>query len=278
MPELPEIECLTRDLKEKLENCVFGSITFNRLDLRWTIPDDKIIQYVSYQKILKVFRRSKYIVVAVPRGYLIVHLGMSGNILLSKTQTPIKPHTHVIFEILNGMRLTGYLHFIDPRRFGSISFCDVPNLGEFPLFKWLGPDPLHSQDITRILIEKSRRTKISIKTFIMNAKNIVGVGNIYANEALFMANIHPFQLASQLSESEWQKLSEAIKKVLLEAIAAGGTSFKDYRTLQGVAGNYKEKLLVYDREGLACIYCETKIVATRHQSRSTYFCPQCQQN
>lgn len=278
MPELPEIECLTRDLKTLLENCSIGRISCYRSDLRWPIPISEMTEKVSHNEIVTIFRRSKYIVIGVPKGFLIFHLGMSGNIYFSILEDFSIPHTHVTIEILNHRDTVGYLHFIDPRRFGSISFCSNQCISDFRLFKFLGPDPLTHPDLADVLAQKSRKKKSTIKSFIMDSKNIVGVGNIYASEVLFRAKIHPFRPASELSKKNWDDLSKTIREVLLEAIAAGGTSFKDYRALGGGLGNFREKLLVYGREKKPCQVCGSEIVATRHQSRSTYFCPLCQRD
>jgi len=276
MPELPEIECVVRSLREVLNEASIGGIRFFRSDLRWPVPISEISSYCTNSPVHSITRVAKYILINLGQGSLILHLGMSGNVFSKTSSTPCVPHTHAIFEVKKMDGNNVFLHFVDPRRFGAILFCTKRQLTLFPLFKHLGPDPLTAANLSSMLFEKSRGKKIAIKAFIMNSKNLVGVGNIYANESLFLARINPKRFASNLDFVEWEELTSCIKKTLTEAILAGGTTLKDYRTISGENGLFKNRLLVYGRKNMACKVCASTLTDTHLGGRATYFCPQCQ--
>ncbi len=276
MPELPEVECLVASLNKVLPGRKLSDFWFGRSDLRWPIPIVELQQKFANQTILSVERRSKYMIILTDAHALIMHLGMSGNLVFLPSKQITKPHTHGIFTIVENSRVFGYLHYIDPRRFGSIHFIKNTQLKEHPLLKNLGPEPLATPRLAENLYERSRGKIVAIKTFIMNAKHLVGVGNIYANESLFLSGIHPCRRAKDISMPEWKTLVTKIKLVLNKAILAGGTSIKDYVHLNGETGYFKTELCIYGKDSEPCPRCQTPISLLRIGGRATYFCPKCQ--
>lgn len=276
VPELPEVECLKNELESLIVGKTFSNFVFNRKNLRWPIPQKVITETFLNTEISSITRISKYLLIGNEVGFIVMHLGMSGNLIFSQDLIIEIPHIHAVFQLKENNHIFGYLHFIDPRRFGSILFCKKNERDRFKLFKNLGPDPIGSIDYFHLLFAKSRQKKTPIKSFLMNAHNLVGVGNIYACESLFVAKIHPLSHAGQLPLQSWKSLEASIRLILTQAIEAGGTSFKDYKSLAGNKGNYKNHLMVYGRKDLPCRICETPIIAMRQTGRSTFFCPKCQ--
>lgn len=276
MPELPEVECLTNSLSEILAGKKIVGFWFGRKDLRWPIPIRDLKLKFANQEIISVTRRSKYILISTEPGIMAIHLGMSGNILFLPKNLSTRPHTHGIFTVSNGNNPLGYLHFVDPRRFGSIHFVPKNQLEQHFLFKNLGPEPLSTPYLAEHLFEQSRGKAVAVKTFIMNAHYLVGVGNIYANESLFLSGIHPLRQTKSVSLIEWERLVNDIKNVLKKAIAAGGTSFKDYKNIDGESGYFKVALNIYGKEAAPCVQCGSLIAMIRLSGRATYFCPRCQ--
>ena len=275
MPELPEVECLTRAVRSVILGKRLQWARFYRADLRWPIPVEEFQERIVGHTVVNVDRRSKYMVITTDSGHAIIHLGMSGNILLSDKGEPEWKHTHATWavETSEGMR---YLHFVDPRRFGSVLCCAVDQLSEHKLMRDLGPEPLLSNDLAEHLWAKSRNRTAPIKTFLMDAHNVVGVGNIYANEALFRARIKPTRKAGSVKRGEWDLLASAVCEVLSAAIQAGGTSFRDYRHVDGGSGYFEVALQVYGREGEPCSLCGGAIALKKIAGRATYFCKTCQ--
>lgn len=272
MPELPEVESLVRAVRTMVIPEPLRSVKFFRSDLRYPIPVKKIQNILTKEPIQSVERRSKYMQWATAGGVVVFHLGMSGRMLDFSTNKPQEKHTHAIFEMSPGR----FLHFIDPRRFGIIDYCSHKDLPAYKFFKDLGPEPLTSPDLGQHLFQKSRNKKISIKTFIMDAHQIVGVGNIYASEALFRAGIHPETPAMSLPLKHYERLSKEICQTLKEAIAAGGTTFRDYQQADGNPGYFKVALNVYERADQPCNRCQQPIRTMRQSGRATYFCAHCQ--
>lgn len=275
MPELPEVECLTRAVQGVLEGRAIQEAVFHRGDLRWPIPIEHFQRLLVKTPILSVRRRSKYMLIETKRGYGIFHLGMSGNMLLSDSAESQWKHTHASFRIEDEGRVR-FLHFVDPRRFGCILCCSKDEFATHPLLVDLGPEPLDSDNLAEHLWQKSRGKTVAVKNFLMDAHVVVGVGNIYANESLFRAGIRPTRQAAKVKRDEWDHLAVAIREVLKEAIRAGGTSFRDYRHADGEPGYFELALRVYGREKEDCVTCEAAIKHKRISGRATYYCPQCQ--
>ncbi len=279
MPELPEVECLTRAVEELLVGRTISEAIFHRQDLRWPIPTKDFHRLLVGSPVLKVYRRSKYMLVETERGCGIFHLGMSGNMLLSETREPSWKHTHASFRVAAGQGSVSkdlFLHFVDPRRFGCILACSQRDLAGHPLLFKLGPEPLDKSDLAEHLWQRSRGKSVVVKSFLMDAQHVVGVGNIYANESLFRAGVRPTRQSTKVKRSEWEKIAEAIQSVLKAAIRAGGTSFRDYRHADGKAGSFELSLQVYGREGEFCVSCASPIKHKKISGRATYFCPECQ--
>ncbi|MBC7658692.1 MAG: bifunctional DNA-formamidopyrimidine glycosylase/DNA-(apurinic or apyrimidinic site) lyase [Chitinophagaceae bacterium] len=276
MPELPEVECLTRAVQEVLVGRTITHATFHRKDLRWPIPTQEFTKLLVGSPVLNVRRRSKYMLVETKHGCGIFHLGMTGNILLSPNEESAWKHTHASFRVLDQNQDPLFLHFVDPRRFGSILACTTNELVYHPLLVKLGPEPLEIEDLADHLWERSRGKSVAVKTFLMDAHNVVGVGNIYANESLFRAGVRPTRPASKVKRVEWAKIADQVQSVLKEAIIAGGTSFRDYRHADGGPGYFELSLQVYGRAGEECGQCGSFVKLKKLGGRATYYCPECQ--
>ncbi|SMF83903.1 bifunctional DNA-formamidopyrimidine glycosylase/DNA-(apurinic or apyrimidinic site) lyase [Pseudobacteriovorax antillogorgiicola] len=277
MPELPEVECLSRAIKSVLEGKRIQDVKFYRKDLRGEIPIQKFRSLLVGQAVTKVHRRSKYMLWDTAQGIGIIHLGMTGNVIYRQTPTPELAHTHAVFTV--GDKAgdpSGYLHYVDPRRFGWISCCTHDEFPDHDFFKKLGPEPLSQIDLVDYLWVKSRKKTVAIKNFLMNAHVVVGVGNIYANEALFRAGVRPSRPAGKVSRKEMDRIVPSIRETLREAIKAGGTSFRDFKNADGEPGYFAIKLQVYGRGGQECRSCGNLIKTSRLGNRATYFCTHCQ--
>ena len=238
--------------------------------LRWPI-DAKIESNVRGRLVRRVDRRAKYLLIRLDTGTLIVHLGMSGSLRIVSAETPPRPHDHWDLVTDNGK----VLRFHDPRRFGSLHWTAGDPL-EHPLLAKLGPEPLSPAFDAEYLYRATRKRTVAIKHLIMNAHVVVGVGNIYANEALFRARISPRRAAGRLTRAQAQALVRAIKSVLEEAIEIGGTTLRDYVNASGAPGYFKQKLFVYERAKQPCRVCKTPIKQVAQGQRSTYWCATCQ--
>lgn len=278
MPELPEVECLARAVREETRGCRFTGVNFLRPDLREPMPFDAIRSALVGATLRSVRRRSKYLLIETDRGTAILHLGMSGQLLSMDSPDPVKTHTHVIFELRGGGKPT-YLHFVDPRRFGRLTAVPAgTDLSAHPWLSELGPEPLEitADALAEHLWRKSRSRKAAVKPFIMDGAVVVGAGNIYASESLYLAGIRPGRAAGRVTHQEYRILAKAIQTVLGAAIEAGGTSFRDYLHSDGSEGSYALQLNVYGRSGEACRKCLSPVRETRHLNRATYFCSTCQ--
>jgi len=271
MPELPEVETTCRGISPHIIDKPISSIIVREKRLRWPISPQIKTKFIS-QKIIRVSRRAKYILLHTQNsGNIIMHLGMSGSLrVLTTSQNPQK-HDHFDMCFADG----SCLRFNDPRRFGAILWT-MDNPLDHPLLNTLGPEPLHKIFNTDYLYRCSRNRKVSIKQFIMNAKIVVGVGNIYASEALFAAGIHPNRPAYRISRDRYQALVKSIKKILIAAIRKGGTTLKDFKNSDGKPGYFQQSLKVYGRQNQPCDNCGHDIKAIVLGQRSTYYCPNCQ--
>lgn len=279
MPELPEVEKLVQGVRAASLGAQFSEVNFFRDNIREPIDKDAIRDVIVRQRIVAVTRRGKYMIIQTPKGGLGIHLGMSGRFILDDSCNVSRPHTHVVFsfEKLDGS--VSYFHFIDPRRFGRV-FATLPgeeNQKSHRFFKNLGREPLEDPGtLGKHLFEVSRKRRVPLKTFIMDNAFIVGVGNIYASEALWRAKLSPTRLALELSMPEAKRLAREIVSTLNEAIAAGGTTFKDYRNSDDKPGSYQVKLAVYEQNTKGCRRCRGLIAKITQAGRSTYFCSVCQ--
>lgn len=279
MPELPEIECLTRAVSANLAGDTFVCIEFFRDDLRGLIPKESLRRVLCGQVLLNVVRRSKYLIMETSNGCGLFHMGMTGNLLLRSSAKPELAHTHAIFTFSSGgkgKKNGKYLHFVDPRRFGRLDVSENARLEDHPLLKNLGPEPLILETLGAHLFEASRSSSRPIKNFIMDQAVVVGVGNIYASEALFRARLNPFKAAGRVPLNGYNRLALHIKQTLTEAIAAGGTTLRDFKDTAGEPGYFAISLSVYGKSGKSCLNCGQEILQKRQAGRSTFYCPNCQ--
>ncbi len=270
MPELPEVETTCKGILPHLVNKTIASVIIRQPKLRWPIPL-KIKKTLPNQKVLSVERRAKYILINFKKGTLILHLGMSGSLRIVKSKQAYDKHDHFDLLLKNGNCLR--LH--DPRRFGSVLWTQKPAL-EHKLLCQLGPEPLTDNFTTEYLYTLSRKRKVNIKQFIMNTHIVVGVGNIYASEALFLSGIHPRKTAGSISQARYETLVSSIKQVLSAAIKQGGTTLKDFTQSDGKPGYFKQQLNVYGRKGEPCLICNKPVSHCVLGQRATYYCTQCQ--
>jgi formamidopyrimidine-DNA glycosylase len=279
MPELPEVETTRLGIQTHLYQHIIKNIIIRDRRLRW--PVDMDITHLFQNKIItQIGRRGKYLIISSNDLNLMIHLGMSGSLRIVNKDNILssKPEKHDHFDIVltNGT----ILRYRDPRRFGALLYFYGAQT-EHKLLTPLGPEPL-SNDFQLIdFYKNSRKRKISIKQYIMDSHVVVGVGNIYANEALFLSGIHPAKAASKLSCQSFSLLHQTIIKVLTNAIAKGGTTLKDFiapsiKNSQNQAGYFQQELLVYDRSGKPCKICENIIKTKKIAQRSSFYCPKCQ--
>jgi formamidopyrimidine-DNA glycosylase len=273
MPELPEVETIRRSLAVKLPNRTVTDILIRDSRLREPVNEERLNQLICGRKVVNLSRRAKYLLIHFDGGScLILHLGMSGRLLLLPATHPFDKHDHVIFAFDNDTEL----RLRDPRRFGSVAAVIEAELSEHPPLRRLGPEPLSPECTALYLFERSRKSKKPVKNFVMDQQVVVGVGNIYASESLFLARIHPLRAAGRISYPRWQKLLSAIKRVLTAAIKQGGTTLSDFRDSNGEMGYFQVKLRAYGRAGLPCFTCGTAIRVCVLGGRSTFYCPKCQ--
>lgn len=270
MPELPEVETICRGLAPWVSGQTINQVIVRQSRLRWTVPEN-LEQTLKNLSIVGISRRAKYLLFSTAQGTLIVHLGMSGSLRVLTQTEPAGKHDHIDI-IFNDCSL---LRFNDPRRFGSVLWTDSPIL-EHSLFKDLGPEPLLDEFSGAFLHSLAKNRKVPIKTFIMNSHIVVGVGNIYANEALFMAGILPTRQAGKISLIRYQRLAECIRIVLQQAINQGGTTLRNFVNEAGKPGYFAQQLQVYGRSGQACPHCQKLLTEIRLANRSTVFCSNCQ--
>ncbi len=268
MPELPEVEVTRRGLSPHLAGKRIRGVAVREARLRWPIPAS--VRRLAGRTVRAVHRRGKYLLIDCGDGHLIVHLGMSGSLRVVPPGTPAGKHDH--FDLLLDDR---WLRLRDPRRFGAVLWTDKA-LDAHPLLSHLGVEPLSAALTGERLHKLSRGLRLPAKQFLMDAKRIVGVGNIYASESLFRAGIDPRTPAKKISLEESRKLVAAIKQTLRAAIKAGGSTLRDFVGTDGAAGYFQNRTLVYDRAGLPCRRCRAPIKRIVQGARATYYCPRCQ--
>lgn len=270
MPELPEVETTCRGIAPHIEGQCVKAVIIRQPKLRWPVPD-ALAQTLTGLRIQSVSRRAKYLLLTTEAGTLLVHLGMSGSLRIMPVGQAAGKHDHidVIFSD------DSVLRFNDPRRFGAVLWTSAPAF-EHPLLKDLGPEPLSADFSGELLYALSKNRKVPVKSFIMDSHIVVGVGNIYANEALFMAGILPSRHAGKISLARYEKLADSIHVVLQNAIRQGGTTLRNFVNEAGKPGYFKQALQVYGRAGLACAVCRQPLKEIRLANRSTVFCGSCQ--
>jgi formamidopyrimidine-DNA glycosylase len=271
MPELPEVEVCRLGISPHVINNQVTKVIVRNAQLRWPIPDE--VQKMNGQSVVKVERRAKYLLLRFDDGTLLLHLGMSGTIRVINEKTPVAKHDHFELVFVNGT----VLRLNDPRRFGAVLWFDK-HVDEQGLLSKLGPEPLSDEFCHDYLFTKAKNRKVPIKTFLMNNHIVVGVGNIYANEALFQAGIIPTAKAGTISKKRFNSLTDIIKKVLSAAIEQGGTTLKDFTQADGRPGYFAQSLFVYGRAGLPCLICESDLLEIRQSNRSSVYCANCQQD
>jgi len=269
VPELPEVETTRRGIAPYCEGQTIARVRVRNGNLRWPVPGDLAAQ-MEGEVIRTVDRRAKYLFLNLDHGTAIIHLGMSGSLRIITDDTPALKHDHIDLTLHSGV----ILRFNDPRRFGCWLWSD--STATHPLIASLGPEPLSPEFSGRMLFGLSRNKNTPVKSFIMDSHVVVGVGNIYANEALFKAGIHPRRKAGRISLDRYQRLAEAIRKTLSAAILMGGTTLRDFVNSDGKPGYFAQSLLVYGRAGEPCTECETPLKEIRISGRSTVYCTRCQ--
>jgi formamidopyrimidine-DNA glycosylase len=270
MPELPEVETTRRGIRAALRGHEVTEFVLRDRRLRWPVSP-ALGRELPGQTVRDVRRRAKYLLIDLDHGTLIAHLGMSGSLRVLPTATPCLKHDHYELRLDSGR----CLRFNDPRRFGSLHWVRGDPL-QHPLLAGLGPEPLGRDFDGACLAARARGRRVAIKQFLMDQRVVVGVGNIYASEALFRAGIHPRRAAGRVSRERLERLAEAVREVLGEAIRQGGTTLRDYVSAEGTPGYFRQQLFVYERAGQPCRRCGTPIRKLAQGQRSTYFCPGCQ--
>ncbi len=269
MPELPEVETTLQGVKPHVLHQQVITCHVHNGRLRWPVPAD-LAKRVEGQEVIALERRGKYIIMTFKTGHVLWHLGMSGSLRVLPLGAPLAKHDHLEWAFLGHI-----LRFNDPRRFGCVLWHEGP-WQSHPLLQHLGPEPL-SEDFTLAYCTKSaQKHSCAVKLWIMNAKVVVGVGNIYANEALFKAGIHPLKAANQLTRAQLERLRLAIVSVLGQAITQGGTTLRDFVGADGKPGYFAQALSVYGRAGQPCVTCAKPLTENRLGNRSTVFCERCQ--
>ncbi len=269
MPELPEVETTRRGLAPHLQGRRITSVTLRRADLRWPIPGE-ITRLLPGQRIDAVRRRAKYLLLDTQAGSALLHLGMTGSLRVLDPRTPLKLHDHVDVALDSGQ----VMRFNDPRRFGCLLW--QPAGAIHPLLEALGPEPLAPEFDGGYLFARSRGRKAPVKTFLMDQRVVVGVGNIYAAESLFRAGISPLRAAGNVSRERYAALAAAVKDILAYAITRGGTTLRDFISPDGAPGYFEQELSAYGRAGQPCPVCQTPLKQRSIGQRASVWCGRCQ--
>jgi formamidopyrimidine-DNA glycosylase len=269
MPELPEVEITRRGIAPLVVGRTVERVVLRRRDLRWPIPH-ALSSTLTGQRIDAVERRAKYLLLRTRAGSALLHLGMSGSLSITDPAVPPRRHDHydIVFDSGTALRCN------DPRRFGCLLWQQPGDV--HPLLRGLGPEPLSNDFDGDWLWARSRGRRAAVKPFLMDQAIVVGVGNIYASEALFIAGVHPKRAAGAISRRRYARVAAAVRSVLEYAIACGGTTLRDFLAPDGARGFFKQELLVYDRAGHPCKRCGAMIRAQTIGQRRSYWCPRCQ--
>ena len=276
MPELPEVETTLRGIEPPLTGRTVYEVIVRNASLRWRVPDE--VNQARGRRVVHCWRRAKYLLIELgcgesdsAKGGLLIHLGMSGSLRICEADDIPRKHDHVDIVLDSGK----CIRFNDPRRFGVFTWWEPPAV-DHKLLRDLGPEPLSDVFSANHRWQMSRGRRGAVKNFIMDGKIVVGVGNIYASEALYMAGIHPIRAAGRVSAVRYDALAAAIRDVLSRAIRHGGTTLRDFLNSDGNPGYFAQELLVYEREGLPCFQCQAPIRRRVIGQRSSYYCPRCQ--
>jgi len=268
MPELPEVETTLRAIK-KFQGQSLTSIKVHNRNLRWAVAKG-LEKNSRNQKLINLHRRAKYIIFELENTFLLLHLGMSGSLRILKSEDNyFLKHDHIEFIFDNEKII-----YNDPRRFGSLHM--TKDINNHKLISQLGREPLSENFNGEYLLDCCKRSKTNIKTLIMNQKNVVGIGNIYASESLYLSKVNPLKESHKLNIEECKRIVSSAKKVLSEAIKVGGTTLKDFYSADGSPGYFKIRLNVYGRNGQKCKNCEEEILKVAINQRATFYCPNCQ--
>lgn len=270
MPELPEVETTCRGIAPLLCGRRVVAVVVREPRLRWPVPPE-LVTGMSGQRIVAVARRAKFLLVDARCGHLILHLGMSGSLRVVPRETAPEKHDHLDVVLDDGW----CLRLRDPRRFGA-ALWTVEDPYQHPLLKKLGPEPLEDAFDGDWLHERARARKVAVKSLLMDGKVVVGVGNIYASEALYLAGIHPARAAGRISRHRYANLATSVRRVLTAAIEAGGTTLRDFVASDGRPGYFSRRLRVYGRAGASCERCDGVIASRIIGQRNTYYCARCQ--
>lgn len=270
MPELPEVETTRRGIAPHLQGQRVSTVVIRDPRLRWPVSP-ALARELPGQRIEAVERRAKYLLLRTQGHALILHLGMSGRLCIAPASATVRPHDHLDVALESGL----VLRLNDPRRFGAALWWAGDPLSH-PLLRQLGPEPLSDAFTGTGLHQQSRRRRAPVKAFIMDSRVVVGVGNIYANEALFLAGIHPLRAAGRIGLGRYERLVAAIKTVLNDAIGRGGTTLRDYVSADGSPGYFQLDLSVYARTGQPCPRCAAPVRRAVAGQRGTFYCPRCQ--
>ncbi|MGB0473083.1 MAG: bifunctional DNA-formamidopyrimidine glycosylase/DNA-(apurinic or apyrimidinic site) lyase [Porticoccaceae bacterium] len=267
MPELPEVETTLRGIAPHLAGQKITDLTVRQPRLRWPVTDN-IHNIVRGQQVRQITRRAKYIILQLDKGSILIHLGMSGSLRIVDPAESWRKHDHIEMRFASHQAL----RYHDPRRFG----CWLWSSAQHQQLESLGPEPLSDEFDGNRLYSLSRQRKMAVKPFIMTNAVVVGVGNIYASEALFRSGIRPDRAACNISQRRYSLLAENIKQVLAAAIVQGGTTLRDFINSDGEPGYFQQSLDVYGRSGEPCNTCNTTLKELRLGQRSSVFCPKCQ--
>jgi len=270
VPELPEVETTRRGIAPHLIERRISALVVRDPRLRWPVPGEALAA-ARGARIDSVERRAKYILVGTTAGTIMLHLGMSGSLRVVSADEPSFVHDHFDIILDNGR----CLRLRDPRRFGSVHWLPADSNGH-PLLDDLGPEPWDERFTGDYLYARSRGRRRSVKAFLMDAHTVVGVGNIYANEALFAAGIHPRRAAGRIGRARYHHLADRVRTILERAIAVGGTTLQDFTDSDGDPGYFRIQLAVYGRGDAACPHCGAPLRAVRQEQRATWYCPRCQ--
>lgn len=268
MPELPEVETTCRGIAPYVKDQKIAQVAVHCGKLRWPVSEE--IYSLSGMRIKQVLRRAKYLIFECEPGAVLIHLGMSGSLRLAQPDEDVRKHDHLVFCLSNGWQL----RFHDPRRFGCVLWTD--HWPGHKLITGLGVEPLSDQFDGDYLFTRSRGRKTSIKQFLMDASIQVGIGNIYANEALYLSGISPKRAAGNISRERMRRLADNVRQVLANAIEQGGTTLRDFVNGNGAPGYFQQQLFVYGRANMPCQSCGGKLREIRQNNRSSVYCPRCQ--
>ena len=276
MPELPEVEVTRRGVAPHVEGRTVRQVVLRREGLRWPFPPE-LPQLLAERKVLRTGRRGKYLLIHFEHGTLIIHLGMSGHLRVMAPGIEPEKHDHFDLEV-SGPEGNQVLRMKDPRRFGAVLWHDDADgdLEHHVLLRGLGVEPLEAGFSGKLLYDQTRQRSAPVKQVLLVGDIVVGVGNIYASESLFRAGINPKTPAKRISLARYEKLAQAVREILAEAIVQGGSTLRDFISVNGQSGYFQQTYFVYDRAGVPCRVCAAPVRQIKQGQRSTFYCVNCQ--